>query len=84
MVTLNALPSRPSTILDIILVYLSPGCQIREFRASTQLTFWVTFVVVWLLGWMVTAAATPEFVSWYGAKRQWDIIEREQDEPERP
>jgi hypothetical protein len=53
----------------------------NEFLTFTSLLiFWVTFCVVWLAGWIVTAAATPEFVSWYGAKRQWDVIAREQSE----
>jgi hypothetical protein len=47
---------------------------------ASLLIFWVTFVLVWLLGWIVTALATPEAVSFYGAKRQWDVIEREQHE----
>jgi len=42
--------------------------------------FWVSFVITWLVGWIITMLGTPEFVSWYGAKRQWDIIEREQRE----
>jgi hypothetical protein len=50
------------------------------FSFASLLIFWVVFCGVWLAGWIVTALATPEAVSFYSAKRQWDVIEREQVE----
>jgi hypothetical protein len=66
--------------LAVLAVLVSLAFENEFFSFASLLIFWIVFCVVWLAGWIVTAAATPEFVSWYGAKRQWDVIEREQVE----
>jgi hypothetical protein len=64
--------------LGVIAIIVSIALENDLFSFASFCFFWITFVIAWLAGWIVTALATPEFVSWYGAKRQWDIIEREQ------
>jgi hypothetical protein len=66
--------------LGVVAVIVSLALENDLFSFASFVFFWLTFVIAWLAGWIVTALATPEFVSWYGAKRQWDIIEREQTE----
>lgn len=66
--------------LGVMAVIISLVFENALFSFATFCFFWITFVAAWLAGWIVTAMATPEFVSWYSAKRQWDIIEREQAE----
>jgi hypothetical protein len=66
--------------LGVIAVIVSITLENDLFSFASFCFFWITFVLAWLAGWIVTALATPEFVSWYGAKRQWDIIQREQEE----
>lgn len=66
--------------LGVLAVLVSLAFENEFFSFASLLIFWISFVLAWLAGWIVTALASPEFVSWYGAKRQWDIIEREQQE----
>lgn len=66
--------------LGVLAVIVSIAFENSLFSFASFCFFWITFVIAWLAGWLVTAMATPEFVSWYSAKRQWDIVEREQKE----
>jgi hypothetical protein len=66
--------------LGVLAVLVSVLLDNEFFSFVSLVIFWLTFVLVWLAGWIVTALATPEFVSWYSARRQWDIIAREQQE----
>jgi hypothetical protein len=66
--------------LAFLAVLVSLTLENEFFSFASFLIFWLVFCAVWLAGWIVTAMATPEFVSWYSAKRQWNVIEREQFE----
>lgn len=44
------------------------------------LTFWISFAVVWLVGWGLTLLLSAEGVAFYESKRKWDVVQREQDE----
>lgn len=44
------------------------------------IVFGVTFMATWLIGLVVNALGTPEAISFYEAKKKWDVIEREQSE----
>lgn len=61
-----------------VLVYLAFDNEL--FTLWAFLLFWVIFAFVYVIGWVLTAVATPEFVSWYSARRQWNLIDREQQE----
>jgi hypothetical protein len=69
-----------SLVLAVLAVIVAMAFETEFFSFATLLIFWLTFAVVYVLGMCLTALATPEFVSWYSARRQWDIIEREQKE----
>ena len=47
---------------------------------SAFLIFWLSFAVTWLAGWGLTLLLSAEGVSFYEARRKWNVIEREQDE----
>jgi hypothetical protein len=66
--------------LGVVAVIVSMAFENEFFSFASFVFFWLTFVLAWLAGWIVTALATPEFVSWYSAKRQWNHIDREQEE----
>jgi uncharacterized membrane protein (DUF485 family) len=65
-------------VVAFLAVVVSIAFENQWFSFASLLIFWLTFVAVYVAGWVLTAIATPEFVSWYGAKRQWDVIEKEQ------
>lgn len=60
-------------VLTAVLLFNTPFLSFLAF-----FIFWITFCFVWLAGWVVTSLATPEFISWYSARRQWDYLDREQ------
>jgi hypothetical protein len=67
-----------SIALGLLAVLVSVLFENQLFSFASLMIFWLTFVICWLVGWIITALATPEAVSFYSAKRQWDVIEREQ------
>jgi hypothetical protein len=69
-----------SIVVAVLAVLVSFVFDNELFSLATLLIFWLTFAVIYVIGWVLTAVATPEFVSWYSAKRQWNVIEREQVE----
>lgn len=69
-----------SVVVAILAVLVGLAFENELFSFVSVLIFWLVFAIVYVAGWVLTALATPEFVSWYSAKRQWDIIEREQQE----
>lgn len=69
-----------SLVVAVLAVLVSLLFENQFLSFASLLVFWLTFCVVYVSGWVLTALATPEFVSWYSARRQWDIIEREQQE----
>lgn len=66
--------------LGVLAVLVSLFFDNQLLSLATLLIFWLTFVAAWVVGWAVTALATPEAVSLYEAKRKWDVVEREQRE----
>ena len=54
------------------------GFPVLSFAAF--LVFWCSFAVVWLAGWGLTLLLSAEGVSFYEARRKWNIVEREQSE----
>lgn len=44
------------------------------------LTFWISFAVVWLVGWGITLLLSAEGVAFYEARRKWDTVQNEQSE----
>lgn len=69
-----------SIVVAVLAVLVSFVFDNELFSFATLLIFWLTFAAIYVIGWVLTAVATPEFVSWYSAKRQWNVIEREQVE----
>jgi hypothetical protein len=69
-----------SVVVGLLAVIVSLAFKNEFFSFASIMVFWVTFAVVYVVGWALTAMGTPEFVSWYGAKRQWDIVAKEQTE----
>lgn len=69
-----------AVVVAILAVIVSLAFESDLFSFATILIFWITFVVVYVAGMGLTALATPEAVSLYSAKRQWDVIDREQRE----
>jgi len=69
-----------AVVVGVLAVLVSVFFENQLLSFTSLLIFWLVFVFCWAGGWVVTALATPEFVSWYSAKRQWDVIEREQVE----
>ena len=69
-----------SIVLGVLAVLVSLAFDNDLFTFWSFLLFWLTFCGVYVLGWVATAVSTPEFVSWYSARRQWNVIEREQRE----
>lgn len=69
-----------SLVVALLAVLVSLVFENEFLSFASLLIFWLTFAVIYVVGWVITALATPEFVSWYGARRQWNVIEREQAE----
>jgi hypothetical protein len=69
-----------SVVVGILAVVVSLAFKSELLSFTSILVFWATFAAVYVVGWALTALATPEAVSFYSAKRQWDVIEREQVE----
>lgn len=69
-----------SLVVALLAVLVSLAFENEFLSFASLLIFWLTFAVIYVFGWALTATATPEFVSWYSARRQWDVIEREQSE----
>jgi hypothetical protein len=69
-----------SFVLGLLAVLVSLLFDNDFLSFASIMIFWGTFAVIYVIGWVLTAVATPEFVSWYSAKRQWNVIEREQVE----
>jgi uncharacterized protein YacL len=67
-------------VLAILAVLVSVVFENQIFTFLSLLIFWCVFAVVYVIGWALTALVTPEFVSWYEARRKWNIVEREQSE----
>lgn len=69
-----------AVVVAVLAVVVSVAFESDLLSFASIFIFWVTFAVVYVIGWGMTALATPEAVSFYSAKRQWDVIEREQQE----
>lgn len=69
-----------SLVVALLAVLVSLVFENEFLSFASLLIFWLTFAAIYVVGWALTAMATPEFVSWYSARRQWDVIEREQAE----
>lgn len=67
-------------VVAVLAVLVSLLFESEFLSFASLLIFWLTFCAVYVGGWVMTALATPEAVSLYSAKRQWDIVEREQKE----
>lgn len=69
-----------SVVLAVLAVLVSIVFDNEFFSFASLLIFWLTFCVIYVIGWGLTAIATPEAVSFYSAVRQWNVIEKEQTE----
>lgn len=69
-----------SFVVALLAVVVSLAFENQFLSFASLLIFWLTFAVIYVVIWALTAVATPEFVSWYSAKRQWDVIAKEQRE----
>lgn len=69
-----------AVVVAVLAVIVSLAFNNEFFTFLSLLIFWVTFCAVYVAGWALTALVTPEFVSWYEARRKWNIVEREQRE----
>src|SRR5215217_2446923 len=67
-----------SSVIAILAVIVSLAFTNELFTFASLLIFWLTFAVVYVAGWGLTALMSPEFVSLFSAWRQWSIIGREQ------
>jgi hypothetical protein len=69
-----------SLVVGLLAVIVSLVFENDFFSFVSLVIFWLTFALVYVVGWALTAMGTPEFVSWYSARRQWDVIAKEQEE----
>ena len=65
-------------VLVLAVVKSLAGMPLLSFAAF--LTFWVSFAVVWLVGWGITLLLSAEGVAFYESKRKWDTVQNEQSE----
>ncbi|HMN30018.1 MAG TPA: hypothetical protein PKE45_17835 [Caldilineaceae bacterium] len=68
-----------SIVVAVLAVIVSLAFDNEFLSFWSLLIFWLTFCVVYVAGWAFTALMTPEFISLYSARRQWDVIDREQE-----
>jgi hypothetical protein len=69
-----------SIVLAILAVIVSLAFDNDLLTFTSLVVFWITFAVVYVVGWALTAVMSAEFVSLFSAWRQWNTIDREQAE----
>lgn len=69
-----------SFVVALLAVVVSLAFENQFLSFASLLIFWLVFAAIYVIGWALTVVGTPEFVSWYSAKRQWDVIVKEQRE----
>lgn len=47
---------------------------------SAFVTLWLSFLLAWFAGWVVTLLLSAEGVAFYEARQKWKVVEREQAE----